>query len=58
MLDKDVASVLMSMDHNYWKEFLRRDGKILVELDKVMYWWNVTLIEVFVDNGYKHMDKD
>ena len=65
MLDKDVASVLMSMDQNYWKEFLRRDGKILVELDKIMYgykeaayWWNVTLIKVFVDNGYKQMDKD
>ena len=22
---------------NYWKEFLRKDGKILVELDKIMY---------------------
>ena len=37
LLDKDVASVLMSMDSNYWKGFLRRDGKILVKLDKIMY---------------------
>ena len=37
MLDKDVASVLMSMDENYWKRFLRKDGKILVKLDKIMY---------------------
>ena len=37
MLDKDVASILMSMDKNYWKTFLRKDGKILVELDKIMY---------------------
>ena len=22
------------------------------------YWWNVTLINVFVDNGYRQMDKD
>ena len=25
MLDKDVASVLLSMDNNYWKEYLRND---------------------------------
>ena len=37
MLDKDVAAVLMSMDQNYWKTYLRRDGKILVKLDKIMY---------------------
>ena len=37
MLDKDVAAVLMSMDQNYWKNYLRRDGKILVKLDKIMY---------------------
>ena len=49
MLDKDVAKVLMSMDSNYWRTYLRRDGKILVKLDKIMYgfkeaayWWNVT----------------
>ena len=58
MLDKDVASMLMSMDADYWKGFLRKDGKILVELDKIMYgykeaahWWNKTLIKVFMDNG-------
>ena len=34
MLDKDVASVLMTMDADYWKTYLRRDGKILVKLDK------------------------
>ena len=51
LLDKDVASVLMSMDSEYWKGFLRRDGKILVKLDKIMYgfkeaafWWNVMLV--------------
>ena len=32
LLDKDVASVLMSKDSEYWKGFLRRDGKILVKL--------------------------
>ena len=31
-LDKDVAKVSMSMDSNYWKTYLRRDGKILVKL--------------------------
>ena len=65
MLDKDVASVLMSMDKEYWKEFLRRDGTILVRLDKIMYgfkeaayWWNVLLVQAFLDNGFKQMDKD
>ena len=37
MLDKNVASVLLSMDNEYWRPFLRRDGKILVKLDKIMY---------------------
>ena len=25
------------MDADYWKTYLRKDGKILVELDKIMY---------------------
>ena len=65
MLDKDVASILMSMDSNYWKSFLRNDGKILVQLDKIMYgfkeaayWWNKTLTKVFLDHGYRQMNKD
>ena len=65
MLDKDVAKVLMSMDGAYWRTYLRRDGKILVKLDKIMYgfkeaayWWNVTLTKVFLENGYKQMGKD
>ena len=65
MLDKDVASILMSMDKNYWKTFSRKDGKILVQLDKIMYgykeaahWWNKTLSKVFVDNGYRQVSKD
>ncbi len=66
MLDKDVASVLMTMDADYWKTYLRRDGKILVKLDKIMYgfkeaayyWWNKTLTKVFRDDGYRQMSKD
>ena len=65
MLDKDVAKVLMGMDADYWRTYLRRDGKILVKLDKIMYgfkeatyWWNVTLTKVFLENGYKQMSKD
>ncbi len=30
LLDKDVASVLISMDADYWRTYLRRDGRILV----------------------------
>ena len=58
LLDKDVASVLMSMDSEYWKGFLRRNGKILLKLDKIMYgfkepayWWNVMLVKVFFTTG-------
>ena len=36
MLDRDVAKVLMSMDGDYWRSYLRRDGKILVKHDKIM----------------------
>ena len=49
LLDKDLASDLMY--------YLRRDGKILVKLDKIMYgfkeaayWWNNLLTKVFLDN--------
>ena len=42
MLDKDVVAILMSVDKNYWKTFLRKDGKILVELDKNMYGYKET----------------
>ena len=45
MLDKDVASILMSMDKNYWKTFLRKDGKILVQLDKIMYGYKEAVSE-------------
>ena len=57
--------VLMNMDGEYWKNYLRRDGKILVKLDKIMYgfkeaayWWNVMLTKVFLENGYQQMSKD
>ena len=53
------------MDADYWRTYLRRDGKILVRLDKIMYgfkeaayWWNKTLTKVFLDHGYKQMSKD
>ena len=66
MLDRDVASVFMAMDADYWKTYLRRDDKILVKLDKIMYgykeaadWWNKkTFTEVFLDNGYRQMSKN
>ena len=48
-----------------WITYLRRDGEILVKLDKIMYgfkeaayWWNVTLTKVFLENGYTQMSKD
>ena len=65
LLDKDVASLLISMDADYSRTYLRRDGKMLVRLDKIMYgfkeaayWWNKTLTKVLLDHGYKQMSKD
>ena len=37
MLDKDVSSMLITMDVDYWKTYLRREGKILVKVDKILY---------------------
>ena len=32
MLDKDVVAVLMSMDADYWKTYLRRDCWVLRDI--------------------------
>jgi hypothetical protein len=65
LLDRDVASVLLNIDAAYWEKFLRRDGKILVEMRKLMYgykeaahFWNKLLVKVFVDAGYRQCKKD
>jgi hypothetical protein len=65
LLDVDVVRVLLQLDSAYWSQFVREDGKILVEMDKLMYgykeaahFWNKTLIGVFIGAGYKQSKKD
>jgi hypothetical protein len=65
LLDADVVRVLLQLDFVYWTQFVREDGKILVEMDKLMYgykeaahFWNKTLIGVFINAGYVQSKKD
>jgi hypothetical protein len=65
LLDRDVVKLLMKINPSYWRPFLRRDGKILVEMRKLMYgfkeaarYWNKTLVDVFVAGGYVPCFKD
>ena len=65
LLDRDVVEILLELDCDYWHKFVRPDGKILVEMDKLMYgfkeavhFWNKVLVAVFLRNGYKQLFKD
>jgi diphthamide synthase (EF-2-diphthine--ammonia ligase) len=65
LLDADVVKVLLTLDEDYWSKYLRSDGKILVEMKKLMYgykeaahFWNKTLIAVFISAGYIQSRKD
>jgi len=65
MLNKHIAEQLVVIDPDYWKPFLRQDGKILAELNSLMYgikeaahYWNIMLIDVFLRNGYVRCAKD
>jgi len=64
-LDKDVTSVLLKLNHDYWAPYVQPDGTIVVEMDKLMYgfreaakYWNVKLVDVFLKAGYKQCAKD
>lgn len=64
-LDKDVVQMLRELQPGKWDEFVQADGKMVVEMDKLMYgfkeaahYWNVELINVFLKAGYKQCAKD
>lgn len=59
LLDKHVSAELVRRDAAYWKPFLRKDGRILVEMLKLIYgyreaahYWNQILLAMFVSDGY------
>ena len=59
LLDKHVSTRLVERDGDLWKPFVRSDGRILVEMLKLLYgykeaahYWNKLLIEMFVSDGY------
>ena len=65
LLDRDVVEILLEIDREYWVKFVRGDGRILVEMDKLMYgfkeaahYWHLVLIAVFIKHGYKQLFKD
>ena len=65
LLDRDVVKLLMRINSKYWGQLLRKDGKILLQMDKLMYgfkeaahYWNKTLIDVFLKAGYTQCFKD
>ena len=65
LLDRDVVKLLLKINPSYWRPYLRKDGKILVQMKKLMYgfreaakYWNKTLTEVFIAAGYTACFKD
>ena len=59
LLDKHVSARLVERDPELWKPFLRFDGRILVEMLKLLYgykeaayYWNKLLLQMFVSDNY------
>ena len=58
-LPKEIAAVVVEIDPDY-KKFVQHDGRILVEMDKLLYgykeagyFWYKLLIAMFVKHGYQ-----
>jgi hypothetical protein len=65
MLDKTVSKRLITRNPDKWSKYLRKDGKILARVLKLFYgfkeaafYWNKTLTNMFVENGWKILSKD
>jgi hypothetical protein len=65
LLPRTVARRLVERDPDTWRPFLRLDGKILVQMDKVMYGykeaairWFLTFGDMFDEARYSRMPKD
>jgi hypothetical protein len=58
MLDKEIAEIVVEIEPS-WKEFLQPDGKMLIEMDRMLYgykeagkMWNEVLVAMFVKHGF------
>jgi hypothetical protein len=65
MLDRIVSKRLIETDPGYWTKYLRKDGRILVYLYKLIYgfkeaafYWNQILISMFLSHGWVVSTKD
>lgn len=65
LLPRSVSRRLLERDPNYWRPYLRTDGKVLVELNKVMYGaheaalqWFLNVSLMFEEVGYHDTVKD
>jgi hypothetical protein len=65
LLPKHVSARLVERDSDRYRPFLRKDNKILVRMNKLLYgykeaalgWFN-TFMDLFDTNGYSHVPKD
>ena len=65
LLDRSVSNLLCERNPEYWLKFCRADGRVLVEMDKLLYgykeaahyWWE-TLQAMFVNAGYVKCGSD
>lgn len=58
-LDRDASRRLVDRSKDKWSPFLMADGRILVEMQKLLYgykeaahYWNEILLQMFVDAGF------
>ena len=65
LLDKHVSEVLCDNHPTKWRQFLRPDGRILVQMNKMLYgykeaayYWNQCLMNMFIKAGYTISKKD
>lgn len=65
LLDTVTSTRLLQHDYSYWQPFYRKDGKILVRLQKLIYgykeaahYWNKVLMAMFVKDGWVIQSKD
>ena len=64
-LDRSVSTLLCERDGDYWRQFLMADGRILVQMDKLLYgykeaahyWWEA-LHAMFLSGGFEQCGSD
>lgn len=65
LLDRTVSKLLCDRNAAYWLRYLRKDGRILVKMNRLLYgykeaahyWWK-TLLRMFTDAGFTACGSD